>query len=250
VLLLGVLLLAVLPQAHAADEGAPRHAVQNLPVGIGALLARDHSVVDAAILVEGHNHFKQREDTFGYVRYGYGQSRLEFGTGFGLSLSAISGFELHGLEEDRHAGLFVGIEPFSGRIELNTADSREDFYDWLPAASAGIQLAYGGCKMLPLLKGGGAIGNLGKSGIWPSANPAYGLAAHLNCNRFDLSTEVLHITRSAGNITLSVVDFSFMPVPQTVSLGARVETIENDSRQALGGTEKRAMLVFRGDLFR
>lgn len=238
----GLVGLLVTIQAQAIEKAE----IRNAPVGVGSLVSRVGQDVDYALVLEGSNHFKQRTTQFGIRQYGFAQSRLELGTSSGLNLAATSGITVFGIQGEQKVSPHLGIEPFSGRVALNTDAANERFYEWFPAASAGLQFQAGGCRVLPLVKGGGAVGNLGKSGLGPAFRSSHGAGAHFNCDRWDLAFETSRIRGGGLRADLSAIDFSLNQYRSGLKLGMRAERLEMPSSQHL---ENRVMFVLRGDPF-
>jgi hypothetical protein len=195
------------------------------PVGIGTLYQKADGQTDYAVVVEDDHHFRQKGKVLGVTRYGFAQSRLEIGSSTGVNLAAVSGITVFGLDERQRFSPHVGIEPFSSRLSWNTSDKRESFYEWLPMVSIGPQFATGSCRILPLVKGGASVGNLGYSGIRPRFARAYGTGAHMNCSQFDLGAELIRSDANPSPIDSGTLDVSYQPGFTDLRVGFRGEAI-------------------------
>lgn len=218
------------------------------PIGVGLMSGNSFGAGDHALVIEGQNHFNQRRGEFDLSRYGEGQTRLEIGTGVGMTAASTGGVGLIGLQGFDRVAPFVGIEPFNGRVSLNTNDSRTDFYGWYPMASAGPQFAFGTCRVLSVARAGGAIGNLGKPGLMAALTPAYGASGFVNCWRFDAMAEWTRVIGHDLDHDLAAVDTAYQVTPRGWKLGLRAESIKPRSVEAQG-QELRAMVLVRGAFF-
>lgn len=213
-------------------------------VGIGALgYSPGGNDPIYSFIVEGHNHFEQRETYFQIRQYGFGQSRLEIGGGFGIRLAATSGVTLYGVDDTGGwIAPHLGVEPFSGQINWNTSDRQESFYQWFPMASAGFQIETSACRILPLVKAGGAAGNYEKSGLLPRFSTSYGSSFHLNCAGLDLGAEIIRLNQSKP-VDFGALDFAIHPTRTNFKMGIRAEGFLN--RADSGLSETRLMLILR-----
>jgi hypothetical protein len=199
---------------------------------------------DYALVLDGHNHFKQRTTLWQIKQYGFSQARLELGRGVGIALDAVSGIALLGLQ-DGQKGItpFLGIEPFSGRIFTHTRETRRDHYAWLPAVTTGLQYGFASCRVLPLAKAGASAGTLTRPGIWPGFGSTLGVAAHLNCRGFDLAGQRTRVFEGPWATELSTIDFSWAMKKSPIHFGTRYETI---STPGYGPDEKRVLFMLHG----
>jgi len=253
--LLFVLSLYGLPGSGTKGFAAPP---QMSPIGFGSLVAHENGESRYELVLEGHNHFKQKTGPFGFRQYGVAESRLELGSDFGITLDAISGVTILGITKDEKFHPFVGIEPFSGKIDLNSSDSRTDYYEWLPMGSVGIQFAIRTCRILPLVRAGGGIGNLKKSGLSPALRAAYGPGFHFNCSGFNFAAELTRVETRPNPVEFASLDLAIRLSKNGWEAGLRGESIasrlpgQNPYRNPFQGneaSEKRILLVFRGNLF-
>jgi hypothetical protein len=217
-------------------------------VGIGALTSSAPGALTAeyAFIVEGGNHFQQRETVWGITQYGFAQSRLELGTSVGISLDADSGVTLIGLGKNDRIAPHLGIEPFSGTVSLNTKAGADSFYEWMPMASAGVQVAAGSCRLLPLVRAGGGVGNLRKAGLLPGFSQAVGASAHINCGLVNLAGSWVKVGPLPNAATLGAVDLSVALRSLPIRFGARAETLDGGTAEFARPSESRFLVVFRG----
>lgn len=194
------------------------------PVGLGLEMSAIQDKNAYSFLIEGHNHFRQKETEFEIRQYGVGESRLLLGSkGVGLRLNAISGITVIGLADDEKGfSPHVGVEPFSGKVAWLSSDRFESFYQWLPMVSLGLQLDKAGCRILPLVRGGAGIGNLQRSFFWTHGAPAYGLGSHLNCKRWNFAAEATRIPYFEQNLSFYLADFSYR-LKRDLEFGVRAE---------------------------
>ena len=244
------------------QNATTRQAFRTSPIGLGLLAGDAAGGLDRAILVEGHNHLKQKRGFQGVRQYGQGQGRMEIGTGFGLTLASTTGVTLLGLD-DRDSGLMphFGIEPFSAQMSLNTNDTREDYYNWMPMAALGPQLGTGSCRLLPSARAGAGIGNIGKSGFAPRIRSALGASAYLNCATFDVALELTRMLDHRGNVDVALVDVAdALDRRDDWKIGVRGESLMLRAPGASSGVaslergsgdraEQRAMLIVRSRAF-
>jgi hypothetical protein len=226
------------------DLNSPRF---ESPVGLGGLVGQAPGSHEYAFVVEGQNHFTQREGMYGLNQYGQGESRLELGNGVGISLQATSGVSLYGLKETDHHGVapHLGIEPFSGMIHWNSGGRRTNVYEWLPMASVGPQFAFGSCRLLPLIRGGGAAGNITQSGYTPSIGVAYGAGTYLNCETIDVAAEATQIQSQNRTSGVRVADLSYRFLQTGLKLGLRGES---ELANEIGRPEQRVLVILRSHL--
>lgn len=128
-----------------------------------------------------------RDDIGGYVwKYGIGHTHIQIGNNYGVNLSANTGIGVGGVPADKDNGImpFVGLEAFNGQIQANVVRQVQDFYQGFMMPSAGVQVSLEKCRALGLVKAGGTAGTLGKNGILPSFNLAYGYGGFMNCGDF------------------------------------------------------------------
>lgn len=140
------------------------------------------------------NHFKQNssDSVFKTPQYGYGRSQFEVGNGIGVNLSAISGTQMYGLgDNERGMSPFLGME-LGGRIQLNSADSVNNYYIWHPGIGVGLQTDLGGIRLLGLLRTGAAAETYDRSGILPSFNYMWGYGFNLNTNDLGFSADAIY----------------------------------------------------------
>jgi hypothetical protein len=223
------------------------------PIGVGSLYQKSGDSKDYALVVEDDQHFRQRGKSLGVTRYGFAESRLELGSSTGVNLAAVSGITLFGLGDGQWFSPHMGIEPFSSRLTWNTSHDRESFYEWLPMVSIGPQFAASTCRILPLVKGGASVGNLGYSGLLPRFNWAYGTGAHLNCSRFNLGAELIRSDVNPSPIDSGTLDVSYQPSFTDLRFGFRGEAlIHRSDRSSLFSDassslrqERRVLFVIR-----
>jgi hypothetical protein len=234
----------VAPPFAGADEASHGY------VGIGGLVGSDegHGQGEGVLEIGG---MAQQKGT-----YGHGQFRIEAGNGFGIAAVGKGGYQLVGLDPGETASLHVGVEPFSLNFSANTNKTREDYIEWLPMGSAGLQLAADSYRILGLVRGGGAVGTLGNGG----GGGAYGFGAYLDGPRFDFAADLTRIVRNGKNVDLGSVDAA---VPLTsgrgtgahLFLGLHGEVIDTrgDDKASMFSTantgdkvEQRGLLTLRG----
>lgn len=197
-------------------------------VGFGALgsFDKDHGEFSASAALESHNYLQQKTSNLGLRQYGVAQSRAEIGRASGVQMSATTGVTLLGLG-DEEAGLspHVGLEPFSGRLHLRFGIENNDFYEWQPALAMGVQMQAGECRLLPLLRGGGALGNRRSDRLLKlSIERTFGAATYLNCGSFNLAIEKLGLYgRSGKHDSYTVLDLAFGASRSDITLGIRGE---------------------------
>jgi hypothetical protein len=232
-----------------AGVAAQQVHLQNL-IGLGALAGSGTRADSYSFFIEGHNHFKQTKTIWGIRQYGFSQSRLELGNGIGVTLDALSGITLLGLEKDESVAPHLGIEPFDGQITWNSRSSRASYYQWLPMASAGLQAVAGSCRILPELRLGGALGNIGRHKLAPWPHASAGVAAHVNCAQTDFAAYFTRIDPGHTSSDLAAVDIA-LPLRRGWSFGVRGELVSFHPEQSPGETirENRMMLVLRSDTF-
>jgi hypothetical protein len=213
------------------------------PVGLGILTGEGSGYSQWAAVIEGQNHFKQHMGEYGITQYGHGYARAEIGNYLGVVLGAHSGVMLYGLGNKRKWGVspFFGIEPFSGAISWTSTPERNRFYNWQPMASGGLQFGLGGCRLLSIVRGGVAAGNLLKDGMLPAFGMAYGTGAYLNCSSVDLAFDLNQVRASGRFTNLGLADLSYGFSPGGVKLGVRGESDTAHS-------ERRLLLVFQTEI--
>ena len=218
-------------QGHAS-----RSLYQDDMVGLGARFAKSGDVRPTAFVLEGQHHFKQRELYFAWPQYGQTESRLEVGRGFGVEMTSMTGFTIYGVNQSRKISPHLGVEITNGRIAYHHKGiengTGESFYEWLPMSSIGLQAELGSCRLLPLMRGGGAVGNLGKSGIRPHLAAAAGAGVYLNCRAFDLALERTRIYTAAQQ-DLALADMAFNLPIRSWKLGFRGEAVSLQDQRVL-----------------
>jgi hypothetical protein len=219
------------------------------PVGVGILFGTSEGQASDGAVVEGQNHFLQLPDAYHLRRYGEGESRLTIGNGVGVSLSNISGITLFGLSAERpRISPQFGIEPFSGIITLNSNSHSSSYYEWLPMGSVGVQFTVGSCRVLPLVRGGGAVGGVSEpSWVWvPKLGYAYGSGMNMNCSNFDLSGDAIRIQANSQVVDLDVVDAAYDFLPRkNMKFGVRGEREVREFDEGVNHSEYRMLLIFR-----
>lgn len=235
---------SIYSQEDHSQESTPRFET---PVGVGTELGDVAGHTDYGVAIEAQNHFKQHTDSTGLNRYGQAESRLNLGNGIGVSLYAMSGVTLYGISPERpRFSPHLGLEPFNGGITWNSNGHQNNFYEWIPAVSAGVQWTSGRCKYLPLIRGGGALGTVGKPGwTWsPSAGTSYGAGAYVNCLNLDVGMDATHIDSQDRRANLGVIDAAYIFSPNGLKIGVRGEreVIQQDQ------SETRILLVLRSRL--
>lgn len=173
--------------------------------GIGAYYDENNN---AALTLGDYNLFDQTQSYYGAIHYGGGGGRLEFGNpverkfspNVGIHAQGNNGTSIFGLAPDERNALFpqLGAELFNGRINLNTSSSIQDYYEGFIGPSVGVHGDISGCRFLPLVRGGGAAGTLGKNGLLPSFHLAYGYAGHMSCYVVDFSYGMLKLHDKKG----------------------------------------------------
>lgn len=196
---------------------------QMSPVGVGTLVGNSEGQLNLAAVFEGHNHFNQKKTVWDIRQYGYAESRLEIGTGVGAQVSATSGVTVFGIEGNQKVMPHLGVEPFNFRLNLNSSDHRQGYYEWLPMLSLGIQGATESCRLLPLFRAGGGIGNLTRPGIRPVSHFASGVGAHLNCKKFNFALEYTRVHSDPGPRDFATLDLAMRLPGSSSELGLRAE---------------------------
>jgi hypothetical protein len=212
------------------------------PLGFGAIATKTGARQVPAVVLEGSNHFRQRVGFYGTRQYGFAESRAELGSSPALALSASTGITVLGLEKREHASLHLGVEPFNGRVSWRSSDTGRSFYQWLPTASLGAQLAGGPCRALALARAGGGVGNFGTMGLRPRLRQASGSAVHLNCSQADLGFEILNLGKGGEGAVFRTFDLTWNIPQSSWKLGTRAEWI---SAQAAPQAERRWLVVMR-----
>jgi hypothetical protein len=234
----------------STEQSVPRFTD---PIGVGSLYQKSFAGNRYSLVVEDDHHFRQKGKFLGVTRYGFAQSRLEVGAGVGVHLEAVSGINVYGLKPGQWFSPHIGVEPFISRLSWSTGTAQERFYEWFPMLSFGPQFASGSCRFLPLVRVGAAIGNLGRSGILPRLNRAYGTGAHLNCAKFDLGAELTRTGPSDAPIDLGTVDLAYQPGFTDFRFGVRAESlVKRTDRSSIFSSvssaiphEERVMFVVR-----
>ena len=141
---------------------------------------------------------------------------------------------------------------------MATDGSTHRYYEWLPMMAAGVQFATGSCRILPLARGGGALGNIAMSGLFPGAGFGYGVGGNLNCLSVDLAINATRVLSQDTTTDLWTADLSYRFWPSPLKIGLRGEAeLGRAAGQsaallspALGGdrTEERVLVVLRTDL--
>jgi len=180
-----------------ADEGPGREPD---PIGFGVVYNSSNQL---SLSVGDYNLFDQARPSYQLRRYGGGGARLQFGNtlapkfdpNFGFHAQGNSGTTLIGLEPtDRNMAYpQVGLEFLNGRASFNTNRNIQDYYEAFVGPSLGAQVDINGCRLLPLVKAGGAAGTLGKNGVVPDFNVAYGYGFHMSCYKVDVSYGNLYL---------------------------------------------------------
>ncbi len=216
--------------AQAASTTEQMNTFNPGPVGIGVSTVNaetpDHSSNRNGfyLTLYGNNHFQQRRDTYSLRRYGHGQGRLELGSNAGIMLSAMTGVTWIGLDRGSGWSPHIGVEPANGTIALQSGTRRNTYYQWLPMVSAGVQYGAGPCRVLPLIRAGGAGGSLGHSGLQPRFGYAYGAGAYFNClGRGDLAVEYTRATSAGVPLDFGCADLSMGFSSDRLRLGFRGE---------------------------
>ena len=250
VILFFYVLSFVIPPLALAEEVTsekvsehPGYASQqpvNSLLGLGAMSGKNPGQLDYAFVADGEKHFDQRVGQFDFRQYGEAESRFEIGKGLGVGMQATTGITLLGIDSGEKIYPHLGIEVFSGRFSVNSNSAREKYYEWLPMVSAGIQLAAGKCRLLPLARAGGGLGNLGKAGIFPALGSAIGVSSYLDCSGFDLSGELTHLNAAGKAINLAGADLSIRLNHEKIGIGLRGERTSEPDR-----LEQRVLLLFR-----
>jgi hypothetical protein len=220
------------------------------PVGIGSLVSTEGGASDYEMVLESNHHFQQRPGFMDLRQYGFGQSRVELGSSIGFTASAVSGITVIGLRGHESFSPHLGIEPFNGKLSINSSDHRQGYYEWLPMVAFGPQFGAGHCRFLPLIRGGGAVGNLGRQDNLPRAHASYGAGSHLNCPMVNFATELTRISERE-NVDIGATDLNIRITPKTWELGMRGELlVDRASNPEIGPRiERRLMLVLRGNPF-
>lgn len=125
-----------------------------------------------------YNLFEQDRTYWGVKRYGGGVSRIQAGTGVGVSLQSSGGFLLN--DDDNAVGPRLGLEAGAGHLIANTNRGVESSYQWLPMMSAGPQVSVFGSKLLFVGRAGGSAGNYGNKGWAPRVHNAFGYGIYLD----------------------------------------------------------------------
>jgi hypothetical protein len=247
-------LLTLSPFISRAEESISRYRFET-PIGIGSLVGSASGKNEYAAVLEGQNHFNQRPSLYQMSQYGHGQSRLEVGNKIGITLSSQSGVTLIGLNKNRkYFSPHLGIEAASGRITFDSNGTMASYYEWIPMVSGGFQIQSGPCRILPLVKGGGALGNIVQNGIAPALGYSYGASSYLNCQNIDFSADYIRVESAGRGINLGIVDLSYNFAPVGFRIGLRGESeisslsspgsMESGSREK-SRNETRFLLVFR-----
>lgn len=137
-----------------------------------------------AVLIGDTNLFDHKSITFDFHRYGGGGARLQVGNHIGFHAHGNSGFYIFGLDsEDKNTvAPLIGFEVLNGEISFNSSTTIQDYYHGFLGASLGVQADIEGCRILPLIRGGGTMGTLGKNGMLPEFDLAYGPGMHVSCD--------------------------------------------------------------------
>lgn len=217
-----------------AEEATPEPD----PIGFGLYYDNNKQ---GALVIGDQNLFKQNQKYYGLRRYGGGGGRFQMGNiigaevapNLGVHANGNSGFTLVGLKPEDTNTLYpqIGLEVLNGRVAFNTSPYIQDYYQGFLGPSLGAQADVAGCRVLPLIRGGGAAGTLGKNGLLPNFNVAYGYAGHFNCYVVDASYGklFLHDTNKPGKY---LEDVSLMVnLPKQSQIGVQVERVNGLSQE-------------------
>lgn len=186
----------------------------------------------AALTVGDFNLFDQNQTYYKLRRYGGGGGRMQLGNSlspkfdpnFGLNAYGDNGTVILGLDKDEHNAVFpeIGLEFLNGRFSYNTSDKIQDFYEGFVGPSVGIHADIAGCRILPLVRGGGAAGTLGKNGLVPNANLAYGYAGHISCYVLDVSYGQLYLYDKHRDLNMEDLS-AVVNIGERFKIGAQME---------------------------
>jgi len=220
-----------------------REGEQTAPLGFGVMSGQLQGETGYSVIAQGERHLDQRESPFGFREYGEHASRFSAGQGVGVSMQATTGITVVGLDAHEHLFPHIGFEIFSGQFAISSDSAAEKYYEWLPTMSVGIQSSFGSCRFLPLARGGGGAGTLGKSGIAPALGVVTGVGAYLDCAVLDFSVEAAHLNAAGGGTDFSRADLS-VPLSEGASgIDLRGERISGPNR-----LEQRVSVVFKSRL--
>ena len=178
-------------------------------------------------VVNGVSTVKDRHDRkcVGAGHYGHMNLRLEAGTGVGMAGDLTLGKEVFKLDRAWGAHLHAGLEPINLRFNFNNNNEREDYFEWLPMASGGLQLAADACRVLIAARGGAALGTLGDNG----AHLAVGGSTTLDCPGFELVGDVVRVDPLGSPTDLGTVDLA---VGTSFKVGLRGEALVHRDEKA------------------
>jgi len=234
-------------ESLASEVSKELVSMNSNPIGVGGIVAQSGSqgMIQSGVLLEASNHFRQRIGHLGVRQYGFAQSRGEWTGQFSIALHASTGVTLIGLRERQTASIFLGAEPLSGRVAWRPAIMDSSFFQWNPLLSTGGQLAFQSCRTLGAVRLGASVGNIHSSGLAPILGNSRGLLFALNCDRMDLSAEVLRQKDDQGSATFRVLDLTWNVPESRWKMGTRWEWtgIAPDRRE----DERRWMFVMRSN---
>jgi hypothetical protein len=190
--------------------------------GIGGMLNGQDSIDGGALTLDIDVYGSQRRFDGPWSVYGHHNTRLEIGTGFGVTSRGLMG---HALSIDAPAkervGLQVGIEGINYLYSANIDDDRVDFFEWMPAISVGIRVQpFKLCRVLLLTRAGVSIGTLADGGV----RPMYGVGGYATCRVLDLAGTMTRVATSTQSVDL--VDASLtMKVFGHYGIGLQFESI-------------------------
>lgn len=216
-MLIIALFLLILPYTALSDDG--------IALGLGKASGQRYS----AILGDYNTFDQQRRDQSGWVwRYGVGYSRLQIGNNLGLNMSANTGVAIGGVPQDKDTGVgpVLGLEPINGHIQYNTSPYVQDFYQGFLGPSAGLQASLDKCRFLALGKGGGSAGTLGKNGIVPNAELAWGYSGFMSCGDLAAGFSRLFVgkkTMEHTTVMLNFTDHTGIGADYQVTTGIKTE---------------------------
>jgi hypothetical protein len=225
---LGIFAVVALAHPALADEDTTGRPVVRGTGSIGGMVGESAGSGEGGFVLEAQSQGDQRPGgTFGITRYGHDYLRLEIGgrseggVGLGIAGGGMSGSQLVGVRGDQNVMLHIGAEPFNLQFNAHSSDAREDFIEWMPMGSAGVQVAADTCRAIALLRGGAAIGTLGNGG----ARGAWGGGAYLTCPAVQVAGEITRIESDNKPVDVAAVNARLNLASHNLSLGVLAEAI-------------------------
>jgi hypothetical protein len=189
--------------------------------GLGLLLghAEENDIATLSLFATNIEASEKSEFLGGDLSaYSSGHVRFELGTGVGFMIHQMNGLDLTGTAERQGFKPLIGIEGLNFITDVHTR--RDDFIEWLPMVSTGIQHRSGDSAWLFLVRGGGAVGTLGKGG----ARFGYGTAVIFSTDDFWGALDVTRVQDKVQPSDIAAIDFSWR-INERVSAGIRGESL-------------------------